>query len=534
MLYQLEITTHCNYGCFYCAGRDMKQQHMAWNLFERLLAGVPAGDHVVSLQGEGEPTVHPRFWDMVDAVRRRGLRPFTITNCSHVDAARFAEYFPTFAVSIDTLDPIEAERIGRYKIDRMLKNLDDLCAVIDPNRIHIMTVDYGQPLAAVREFARTRGFGHTVQPLQAKDDYAERYPDRIAARPRPYTYRCRYLDQPLRRYYDVEGREYPCCYIKDHRRHEPIETLRAKMAARQMPAACEGCHEVLAPENIPKAHPVAPSVEAPRLSIVTVCDALSPALGEALAGIAAQCGAEAIVVESGVSAGSGSDAAWPNVRVLRMKDAQAKNLARARNHAARRARGDWLCFVDAGIVPGERFAADVLGVLAANEFICVTESPGLVLCARTDYLAVDGLDELLDASEQAEWDLALRLQLLGRVRRGLAPGTLVGEGRNDGPDPRLHGAQDPLERMIGAVYVQIKRDLICERGGKTLPQTVRAMIHQKVDDTARSAAAQGRTRTAVNITLPDHLVVQVTPGWQLKRVWSYMIDLPGAAATPRD
>ena len=268
------------YGCFYCAGRDMKQRHMAWDLFERLLAGVPAGDHVVSLQGEGEPTVHPRFWDMVDAVRRRGLRPFTITNCSHVDAARFAASFPTFAVSIDTLDPAEADRIGRYKIDGMLKNLDALCAPMDPGRIHIMTVDYGQPLTAVREFARTRGSGTPFSRCRRKDDYAERYPDRITAQPRPYTYRCRYLDQPLRRYYDVEGREYPCCFIKDHRRHEPIETLRAKMAARQMPAACEGCHEVLAPENIAQSahHGAIPGVAA-RLSIVTVCDAVSPSPG---------------------------------------------------------------------------------------------------------------------------------------------------------------------------------------------------------------------------------------------------------------
>lgn len=528
MLYQLEITTHCNYGCFYCAGRDMKQQHMTWDLFERLLAGVPAGDHVVSLQGEGEPTVHPRFWDMVDAVRARGLRPFTITNCSHVDAARFAESFPTFAVSIDTLDPIEAERIGRYKIDRMLKNLDDLCAVIDPNRIHIMTVDYGQPLAAVREFAHTRGFGHTVQPLQAKDDYADRYPERIAARSRAYTYSCRYLDQPLRRYYDVEGREYPCCYIKDHRRHEPIETLRAKMAARQMPAACEGCHEVLAPENIARAHPVAPSAEAPQLSIVMVCDVLSPVLGETLAAMAAQNEAEVIVVQTGGSAVSASGSAWPNVRVLKMRDEQAANLARARNHGARRARGEWLCFVDAGLAPGGRFATEVPGALTANGFICATEPPGLVLCARTDFLAIEGFDELLDGCGQAERDLALRLQLLGRVRRNNVSAAPASSG---GQNPRLHDL-DPLERMIGTVYMQIKRDLICERGGKTLPQTVRAMIHQKVGDTARGAAAQGRTRTAVNITLPDHLAVQVMPGWQLRRVWSYVIDLPGAAATP--
>lgn len=35
---QIEVTTHCNMSCFYCAGRTMSQRHIAFDLFESILA----------------------------------------------------------------------------------------------------------------------------------------------------------------------------------------------------------------------------------------------------------------------------------------------------------------------------------------------------------------------------------------------------------------------------------------------------------------------------------------------------------------
>ena len=156
MLYQIEITTHCNFECFYCAGRNMPQRNMEWDLFASIIGSIPPGPHVVSLQGEGEPTVHPRFWDMAETVRTRGLVPYTITNGSCAEPGKFAAAFPNVAVSIDTLDPVEAERIGRHKLNRVLENLDALTEQMGAKRILIMTVDYGQPLDKVRAFAATR------------------------------------------------------------------------------------------------------------------------------------------------------------------------------------------------------------------------------------------------------------------------------------------------------------------------------------------------------------------------------------------
>lgn len=245
MLFQIEVTTHCTFTCFYCAGRDMAQRHMEWPVFEKILANIPSGLHDVSLQGEGEPTLHPRFWDMVTGVKARGFVPTTITNGYEIDTARMAAELPSVAVSIDTLDEAEASRIGRLKLPRVLASLDRLLAAMGPERIRIMTVDYGQDLSALRTYLRQKRLHqHIVQPLQRKDDYARRYPERVSAAGR-YHYRCHFLHAPVMRFYDINGLELPCCFIKDSTGFRSIGALAADLAQRVVPQPCAGCREIM-------------------------------------------------------------------------------------------------------------------------------------------------------------------------------------------------------------------------------------------------------------------------------------------------
>jgi len=245
MFFQIEVTTHCTFVCFYCAGRDMPQRHMSWPVFEHILARIPAGPHVVSLQGEGEPTLHPRFWDMVSAVRSRGFAPTTITNGYEIDVERIAAEMPDLAVSLDTVDEAEATRIGRLKLPRVLANVQRLVAVMGPARIRIMTVDYGQDLTALRNFLKAQGIDqHIVQPLQRKDDYARRYPQQVPAAGL-YHHQCRFLRAPVMRFYDISGREMPCCYIKDASSYTSIAALAADLGRGVVPLSCAGCHEIM-------------------------------------------------------------------------------------------------------------------------------------------------------------------------------------------------------------------------------------------------------------------------------------------------
>lgn len=247
MFHQIEITTKCNFRCFYCAGRDMAQRHMDESVFAGILEKVKPGRHVVSLQGEGEPTAHPRFWDWVATLTARGHLPYTITNGSLIDPARAHAHFPTLGFSLDTVDAGEAERIGRRNLPRTLGKLERLTMLMGARRIHIYTVDYGQDMEPLKAFLRARGpYRQVIQRLQRKADYAGRYAYRLpaSAEARQTGAPCRYLVQPTMRYFNVDGVEFPCCFIKDSSLYRGAQPLRSDFLAGRVPAACAGCAQI--------------------------------------------------------------------------------------------------------------------------------------------------------------------------------------------------------------------------------------------------------------------------------------------------
>jgi hypothetical protein len=245
---QIEVTTICNFRCFYCAGRDMPQTHMPWERFTTILDSLGSEPkQQVSLQGEGEPTAHPRFWDMVDAIAERGKEAYTITNASLIDVERAAASFRTLGVSIDTLDKAEADRIGRYKLERVIERFEALVAAMGPRRVLVHTVDYGQDVAPVRAYLQGLGVPHYVQPLQWKADYQKHYADAMPIVGWQHRGRCDYIERPRMRYFNMDGTEMPCCFIKDASRFETIAALERDFAQQKVPASCIGCHQIARP-----------------------------------------------------------------------------------------------------------------------------------------------------------------------------------------------------------------------------------------------------------------------------------------------
>lgn len=228
----------------------MPQRHMDEAVFRGILARLSGHSGItVSLQGEGEPTLHPQFWPWVAAVREAGHRAYTITNGSRVDAALFDQWFDSVGVSIDTVDATEAERIGRHNVPKVLANFEALLQAMGPQRVVVHTVQYGQPMEALVAYLRGLGVQrHVVQPLQVKDDYQRHYGNQLVQSPRrppaPARYQCGFLDSPRMRYFDIQGTEMPCCFIKDTALFTSIDDLRHALAARQVPPACAGCREL--------------------------------------------------------------------------------------------------------------------------------------------------------------------------------------------------------------------------------------------------------------------------------------------------
>ena len=144
--------------------------------FDGILSRIAKGCHVVSLQGEGEPMVHPLFWGMVEKVRDAGYIPYTITNGSIIDCQRIKQFFPQIGISLDTINPVEAQNIGRFKLNQVVQNLMKLANTLRPEQIIIHSVDYGQDFKSLHYFLQQHGLTrHIVQPLQQKSDYRQHY-----------------------------------------------------------------------------------------------------------------------------------------------------------------------------------------------------------------------------------------------------------------------------------------------------------------------------------------------------------------------
>ncbi len=81
----VEITSRCNLKCEMCFKQywEDTEGDMDWNLFLKILddaEAFPPELRMIYFGGIGEPTVHPRFMDMVRDVKRRGFALGISTN----------------------------------------------------------------------------------------------------------------------------------------------------------------------------------------------------------------------------------------------------------------------------------------------------------------------------------------------------------------------------------------------------------------------------------------------------------------------
>ncbi len=174
-----------------------------------------------------------------------GYAPYTITNGTRIDCARFNEVFPTVGYSIDTINPDEAELIGRHNLKKALSNLDALIDSMGAHRIIVHSVHYGQDINPLRAYLNERKVRHLIQPLQVKDDYVKTYRVPLAGQVRQEAgYSCPFLKQKLMRYFNINGLELPCCFIKDASEFISEDHLRSSLSEKKVPKPCQGCREL--------------------------------------------------------------------------------------------------------------------------------------------------------------------------------------------------------------------------------------------------------------------------------------------------
>ena len=180
----VEITDHCNLRCPICYAQSGPHRPGYRDLatVERMLDAVVANEgepDVVQISG-GEPTLHPEFFAILDAARRRPIRHLMVnTNGLRIAreadfAARLADYQPGFELYLqfDSLrDEVHKDLRGAKLRDVRLQALEQLNRH-DISTTLVVTVKKGlndEELGEIIEFALTQPCvrGVTFQPIQA-------------------------------------------------------------------------------------------------------------------------------------------------------------------------------------------------------------------------------------------------------------------------------------------------------------------------------------------------------------------------------
>ena len=170
----IEPTSVCNLRCVMCyqvdpaLSRDKRHiGYMDFNFYTKLIdEGAEHGLSAIVLASRGEPTLHPRFTDMIAYARDRGILDIKInTNATMItkDYARklLASVPNTIVFSVDSSNKEEFERIRvGAKFERVvenIKNFNEVRAQEFPNvplrtRISMVIVDHEQDWDAARRF----------------------------------------------------------------------------------------------------------------------------------------------------------------------------------------------------------------------------------------------------------------------------------------------------------------------------------------------------------------------------------------------
>jgi MoaA/NifB/PqqE/SkfB family radical SAM enzyme len=247
MIVNIEITTYCNFHCSYCYTPNYPNKHMGMGLFQQICKKHLSNKHLneFRLNGEGEPLLHPKFWEMVAWLNLHACNISFITNGSTLTPSNcdlIKANIDNIYVSIDTLDVKLAEKIGRHNINKTVDNLKYLVNLGFEN-ITIMLVDFGQDPSQVIDLAQELNISFFYQPLQFKKDYSSVYPANL--KPVPIRLKpklsCMFLNEDIMRFYNIDGVDMPCCFIKDTSKYKGIKDLITLTSKNIIPSVCEGC-----------------------------------------------------------------------------------------------------------------------------------------------------------------------------------------------------------------------------------------------------------------------------------------------------
>ena len=122
---EIGTTSSCNQACFFCAYDWTKEpKHLPLVAFKHLTEHKKFWPQSVVLSGDGEPTLHPGFEEILEIFNQTEIRLGLMTNGTYERLPKMLEYFDWVRFSINAGTPKRYQEVhGKDHWDRVMDNL---------------------------------------------------------------------------------------------------------------------------------------------------------------------------------------------------------------------------------------------------------------------------------------------------------------------------------------------------------------------------------------------------------------------------
>lgn len=183
---------------------------------------------------------------------------------------------------------------------------------------------------------------------------------------------------------------------------------------------------------------------------------------------------------------------FPAVRVVKLSNRPHFNTSKARNEGAKRARNEWLAFVDADVCVSEDFLLQITGLLNSQRYLVPNSGDpntwGTCVLHRKLFESVGGYDELLDGYGGEDNELYSRLQFVGCQPEAIAQHVLIPIRHSDA-ERVAYFENQKLDRYVrrNHYYRMIKKDWM-KLSGKMPDAKISGSLWNAVEAAIDSAA----------------------------------------------
>ncbi len=136
---EVHLTDHCNLNCEWCTDKELRKNGatLDYELLKRLFCEFGEYGTGVTLEGGGEPTLHPDFHRIVDMGYHSGVDMGLISNGT-MDISDCVHKLNWVRISLDSSTPEEYEKEkGTDRFEQVLENLGKISDARNPQKTYI-------------------------------------------------------------------------------------------------------------------------------------------------------------------------------------------------------------------------------------------------------------------------------------------------------------------------------------------------------------------------------------------------------------